>query len=114
MPHIGGSRPTYRNATTAQAQALAGGGDGDIVHRRHRWRRVSGPGLRCRAFRARLGESLYGCGPHGAAWRSFTSWVIIIGRDFEGEALDEILVRSHPLPMPTTPRGRLAPLTKAC
>jgi hypothetical protein len=30
-------------------------------------------------------ESLYGCGPHGAAWRSFTSWVISSGRNFEAK-----------------------------
>ena len=33
----------------------------------------------------RLNRVRYGCGPHGAAWSSFTSWVINSGRNFEAK-----------------------------
>jgi hypothetical protein len=55
--------------------------------------RIAPTGFRRRTATARF--PLYGCGPHGAAWSSFTSCVISSGRNFEGKALDEILVREH-------------------
>jgi transposase InsO family protein len=47
------------------------------------------------SFFSTLEAELLSRRPHGAAWSSFTSCVISSGRNFEGKALDEILVREH-------------------
>jgi hypothetical protein len=36
--------------------------------------------------------TVYGCGPQGAAWRSFISWIISSGRNFDAKPSTESLI----------------------